>query len=522
MSDRSRSETPSSVATSSNPKIKNLDELAAHVRELKALGKKVVLSHGVFDLLHVGHIRHFEQAKRMGDVLVVTLTQDHFVNKGPHRPAFPQALRAESVAALGSVDYVAINRWPMSVETIRLLRPDVYAKGPDYKVAEQDVTGGITAEAEAVREVGGEIRFTDDITFSSSRLLNEHFSPFSKEVGDYLEAFRHRHSADEVLEWIERAAKLRPIVVGEAVIDEYLFCEGIGKSTKDPVLAVLQEKLETIAGGTLAIANHLAGLCAEVRLVTQLGETDRREDFVRASLRPNVRPTLLTKPASPTICKRRIIDRYFSNKLLEIYVMDDRVTDAEGTRALCAAFETQLADCDLTIVADYGHGMLSPEAIGMLCDRAPFLCVNVQSNAGNRGFNPVSKYRSASYLCLAAHEVQMELRRRDGGMREAVAEIAQRINCPRFTVTQGKAGSLHFDASAGFTEAPALATHVQDRVGAGDAVLAVTSLLAFLGAPWDIVAFVGNVAGAELVVELGNRRRLDRVSLSKHIISLLK
>ena len=106
----------SSVET--NPKIKDLDELAVLIGELKSRGKKVVLSHGIFDLLHVGHIRHFEQARRMGDVLVVTLTQDHLVNKGPHRPAFPQELRAESVASLSSVDYVAVNRWPRSVETI--------------------------------------------------------------------------------------------------------------------------------------------------------------------------------------------------------------------------------------------------------------------------------------------------------------------------------------------------------------------------------------------------------------------
>lgn len=522
MSELSTIQTVHTLAGATNPKIRTLEELSAELRALQARGKRVVLSHGVFDLLHVGHIRHFESAKKLGDVLVVTLTQDAHVNKGPHRPAFPQQLRAESIAALGAVDFVAVNRWPTCVETIRLLKPDVYAKGPDYKVSEQDLTGGINLEAQAIHEVGGEMRFTDDETFSSSQLLNQFFAPFDKHVSDYLEVFRRRRSADEVLSWVERCAKTRPMVVGEAIIDEYLFCVGIGKSTKDPVLAVLHESIEPVAGGSLAVANHLAGLCDEVGLVTQLGEHDRREEFVRASLRPNVRAVLLTKSGSPTIRKRRILDRYFGNKLLEIYYMDDRLCADNDAAELCAALKREFGRHDLTVVADYGHGLLPPAAVETLCAHAPFLCLNVQSNAGNRGYSTISKYRTASYVCLASHEVHLELRDRDTPLRESITSLAGHIDCPRFTVTEGKIGTLHLDRSEGITEAPSLAVQVHDRVGAGDAVLAVTSLLVSAGAPWDIVAFVGNVAGAELVAQLGSRTPLQRVALSKHIVSLLK
>jgi rfaE bifunctional protein nucleotidyltransferase chain/domain len=505
-----------------NPKIKELDDLASIIADLKAHGKKVVLAHGVFDLLHVGHIRHFEAARSMGDVLVVTLTRDEHVNKGPHRPAFPQDLRAEFLAALSVVDYVAINRWPLSVETIKFLKPNIYVKGAEYKEAAQDITGGIVHEEEAIRSVGGEIRFTNDITFSSSTLLNQYLSALTPEADRYLEDFRRRHSIDEVLGWLERASKLRPLVVGEAIIDEYLFGEGIGKSTKDPVLALLQLSIESYAGGALAVANHLAGLCATVQLVTQLGDTERQEEFVLSALRPNIQPALLTKHGAPTIHKRRVVDRYSGNKLLEIYQMNDRVTEGEDARALEAALRAAVPACDLTLVADYGHGLMMPAAIDMLCTQAPFLAVNVQSNAGNRGFNPISKYSRADYVCLANHEVEVETRRREGPVRDSISEIIRRVSSPRFTVTLGKAGSLHYDQAHGFVEVPAFATRVLDRVGAGDAVLAVTSLLAYLGAPWDITGFVGNVAGAELVAELGNRVPLERVTLSKHITALLK
>jgi len=505
-----------------NPKVKDLQELAQQLQDWKAAGKKIVLSHGVFDLLHMGHIRHLEQAKRMGDVLVVTLTEDHHVNKGPNRPSFPQDLRAEAVAALEVVDFVAINRWPRAVETIQLLRPDTYVKGQDYRVAEEDITGGITPEAEAVRGVGGQIQFTDEITFSSSNLLNTHFSPFPPETEAYLQDFRRNHSADEVISWLDKVSHLRPLVMGEAIIDEYLFCEGLGMSSKDPVLAVLQDKVECCAGGSLAVANHLAGMCGEVRLITQLGDRDRREDFVRASLKPNVDPVLLTKANAPTVHKRRIVDRYSGNKLLEIYVMDDRLSEGEEATDLEAALEKGSRDRDLILSIDYGHGLMTPAVIEQLCTGSAFLAANAQSNAGNRGFNPISKYRRADYLCLAGHELALETRMRDGEHPKQLLEVASRIACPFFTLTRGKYGSLHYDTARGWHEAPALASRIVDRVGAGDAVFAVTSLLARIGAPMDIVAFVGNAAGAQAVADMGNRSTLDHVTLSKHLTALLK
>ena len=228
-----------------NLKVKRLEELAEILASLRSEGKKIVHCHGVFDLLHIGHIRHFEQAKMLGDVLVVTVTQDKHVNKGPHRPAFPENLRAESIAALDCVDYVAINNWPTSVETIKLLKPDVYAKGSDYRDARKDYTGKITDEEAAVKSVGGEIAFTEDITFSSSSLINKYISPLPKEVGDFLTDFSSRYPADDIVQYIEKARSLKVLVIGEAIIDEYQYCESIGKSTKEPALVAQYNSTES-------------------------------------------------------------------------------------------------------------------------------------------------------------------------------------------------------------------------------------------------------------------------------------
>lgn len=507
---------------STDSKIVPLSLLAGLVSGHKCEGKRLVHCHGVFDLVHPGHIRHLEEAKRQGDVLAVTITPDEYVNKGPGRPVFNQRLRSESVAALQCVNYVAINEWPTAVETIHLLRPDVYAKGPDYFRCESDLTGKIYDEEQAVLSVGGRIHFTNDITFSSSHLINSYFNVLPPETEGWLRGFRDRHSASEVMRYLENSANLRVLVVGEAIIDEYVFCEAIGKSTKDPILACQYIGTRAFAGGSLAIANHLAGFCGEVALLTYLGETERREDTIREALLPNVRPVFVTKKGAPTIHKRRFVDHYSENKLLELYIMDDRPVGKEAESMLLEVLDAILKDYDLVIAGDYGHGMLTQSAVMSLCKGSRFLSVNTQTNAGNRGFNPISKYPCADYVCLASHEVSIETRMRSGDACNLLLEVAQRINCKRFTETRGKQGSLHYSPESGFTEVPAFAIHVSDRVGAGDSVLAVTSLLVVQDAPWDIVGFVGNVAGAQMVAELGNRVTVNKASIGKHIISLMK
>ena len=164
------------IASSPDSKVKSSVDLAKIISSLKVQGRRVVHCHGVFDLIHPGHIRHLEAAKRQGDLLVVTVTPDGYVNKGPGRPIFNQRLRAESLSALQCVDYVAINEWPTAEETLRLLRPNYFVKGQEFQGLE-DKTGKLQREVEVVQEVGAEIRFTHGIVFSSTKLIEQYIKP---------------------------------------------------------------------------------------------------------------------------------------------------------------------------------------------------------------------------------------------------------------------------------------------------------------------------------------------------------
>lgn len=502
-------------------KIKALEHLRDILNALRSgkRSKRIVHCHGVFDLLHIGHIRYLEQARELGDVLVVTVTPDRYVNKGPHRPAFTESLRAEVLAALDCVDYVAINRWPTAVETIRLLRPDVYAKGAEYK---SNRTEEIQSEEAALAASGGSVVFIDDLISSSSYLINRHLGVFSEEVRDYLQGFTERFSEEEILAYLEDLRALKVLVVGEAIVDEYQYCDAIGKSSKEPALAAKYLSTELFAGGALAVSNHIASFCERVDLLTFLGDEESHEDFIREHLKSNVTSMFLYKESAPTILKRRFIEDYFLSKFFEIYIIEERELNEKENRALCTALHERLPDYDVVVVADFGHGMMTGEAIGILCQNAGFLAVNTQVNAGNRGYNTISRYPRADYVCLNETEIRLEMRDQQGDLKDLILRLSQELSCANVLITVGKDGNLCYGRDEGYFQVPAFAVRVVDRIGTGDAVFALSSLCIARQMPLEMVGFVANVAGAEAAAIVGNRSSLERTPLCRHIASLLK
>src|SRR5437773_7722683 len=152
-----------------NVKILDMDELAKHSRELRAAGKKLVVTNGCFDLLHVGHVRYLQAARALGDALAVGLNSDRSVRelKGSGRPINNERDRAEVLAALECVDFVAIFPELSATQFIRASVPAIYVKGGDY------TSETLNAEESAVlRKIGAKIRILPfEKGYSTSLLL---------------------------------------------------------------------------------------------------------------------------------------------------------------------------------------------------------------------------------------------------------------------------------------------------------------------------------------------------------------
>ena len=176
----------------------------------------------------------------------------------------------------------------------------------------------------------------------------------------------------------------------------------------------------------------------------------------------------------------------------------------------------------MVIVTDYGHGMIGPDEVDILRKKSKFLCVNTQVNAGNLGFNTVSKYAGADFLCVSEDEIRLDARDKTGNLQNIVETTSTKLDCQKIIITRGQEGCLCYSNEEGFSTVPAISTDVRDRIGAGDALFAVASLLACQKAPIELAGFIGNIAGAQAVSTVGHRTSLSKISLIKHVESLLK
>jgi rfaE bifunctional protein nucleotidyltransferase chain/domain len=502
-------------------KIVSIDELALIVDKFKKEGKSVALCHGCFDLLHLGHIKHFESAKKAADVVIVTITPDRFVNKGPGRPVFNENLRMEAIAALQAVDFVALNKWNTSIETIKLIKPTFYVKGQEYKEREKDLTKNIYLEEDAVESVGGSIYFTEEITFSSSNLINSHFSPFNETVQDFMVDIKKRYSSEDVIACIEELKDAKVLVIGDTIIDEYHYCRPLGKSSKSPTISTIFLNGEAYAGGVLAIANHLEQYAGKVDLVTVLGSQETQLDIIEKTLSPGVGRRFFYRTDSPTNTKRRYIDTYLNIKLFEVTFINDKFLDITLEEEIIQSLKAHIHEYDFILISDFGHGFITPRIQQFLQDSGKYIAVNAQTNSNNYGFNYITKYRNVGYISIDEKELRLPFGDNYGKLEDLIEKLSAITGCNEITITLGQSGSLYY-SDGKYYSSPGFATAVKDSVGAGDALLSITSLLNFSKAPAELIPFIGNCMGALAVEIIGNEHPVYKKDLTKFINHFLK
>jgi rfaE bifunctional protein nucleotidyltransferase chain/domain len=515
---------PKSLEISALRKIKSLQDIGEILEKERKKGLKIVQCHGVFDLLHPGHIRHFREAREQGDRLVVSVTPDRFVNKGPGRPAFPEHLRLESLAALADIDYVVLNDTPDAISAIQKIRPNLYVKGKEYADHAADVTGKIAEEVRAVESAGGRIYYTDDIVFSSSSLLNKYFDSMPKEVVDFLNEFKKSYSSDAIIEKIESLANMKVLVIGDAIIDEYQYTEPMGQSGKGLHMVARCLEKEIFLGGSLIIANHVAQFAKEVTLVTGVGRECPYLNFISHHLDPRVTPRFTSLKDTTTLVKKRYVlkDGKTLTKLFETYSGQEEPLHPDQTQEIIEFLKTQASGYDLVLACDFGNGFTNHRIVDAISDVPAFLALNTQMNSGNRGFNVVTNYRRADYISLNEPELRISTHDKTSSLDGLAVDICQLLSASTLSITRGVNGVFCYSSNGERVRIPAFATNAVDRIGAGDSYLSLSSLCMAKKFPPILGGFLGSIAAAMSVQIVGNQESIKKAPLLKFLTRLMK
>lgn len=497
-------------------------------RKFHKEGLKVAHCHGVFDLLHPGHIDHLQEAKSTADILVVSITAAPYVNRGPGRPYFSDELRLRSLAALECVNYVVLAETATAMEVIDFIQPDYYVKGQEYSKSEDDVTGNIDREVDRVRSYGGDVYFTNGVVYSSTKLLNNHFAVLPPEVKIFAQNFAAKYSFDDVRKTIEDMQPMKVLVVGDIIIDEYVFCTVQGLMSKDRAFSARYEKEECYLGGSLAIARHVANFSKHVTVCGIVGDEPYIHSRILGDLSRTMMLDLQFDSGFRTVVKRRFIERRGIRNQYEKLFSINSFTDAGGEEnvdraAFYRRLERAVPEHDMVILADYGHGLLDQTAMDILQEKAGFLALNCQTNSSNYGSNPICKYRHAHSFALDERELRLAFSANASEkVEDLLARLIDHLQSSSGWVTLGSVGSIGIDRKKTMDNTPALTLTVQDTVGAGDAFFALASLCAKLGAPVEMGSFIGNLAGAMAANILGNAHPVQKADLLKFATTLLK
>ena len=507
-------------------KIISIEILAKTISKLKARGKKVVLCHGVFDLLHIGHINHFKEAKKLGDILVATVTQDKFVNKGPNRPIFSLNTRMESIAALKDIDYVAPNMFSNVIQLIKMLKPNLYCKGKDYKNYNLDATNQIKKEALAIKSVGGKIIHTETELFSSSKIINQTNINLSNEQKYFINKIKKNkkfNTDNKILSTINSFSNLKVLVIGETIIDEYVFCEALGKSGKEPMLVLRDMYKERYLGGTAAIARNLSSFCKQITLLTSIGENNEEKQFIKKHLQKNISTIFLNKKKSSTIIKKRFIELINKTKIFGVYSLNDQPLNKEQERIFNSKILKNIKNYDLVIVSDYGHGLISNKTAKLIIKKSKFVAVNTQLNSSNLGFHVISKYIGADLITINETEMRHELRSKTENRVVLIKTLSKKLKSKYIHVTSGETGSNIYNKSTNeLISCPAFANKVIDKVGTGDSMLAILAISLYKKFDVKFSMFISALVAAQNIQNMANKTPINKINIIRALQSYLK
>lgn len=500
-------------------KIKTKQELA-EIIGARPRSKKVIICHGTFDVVHPGHVRHLLYAKSKADILVASLTCDQHVTKADMRPYVPEDLRAINLAAFEMVDYVIIDENSTPVESIKQLEPDFFAKGYEY------VAGSIPPktqeEMKALEGYGGEMIFTPgDVVYSSSRFIET--SPPNISIEKLMVLMQAEGFSFDSLRKILSDFKGKKVhIVGDTIVDSFTHCSMIGGMTKTPTMSVRYEGKDDYVGGAGIVAKHLCAAGAEVTFSTVLGQDDLAQFVLDDLEKSGVTCHPIIDPTRPTTNKNAFVANGY--RLLKLDTLDNRSISTKIVDQLKEKISEVPAD--IVVFSDFRHGIFNKYTIDDLVTSIPENAYKVADSQVASRWGNITEFKGFDLITPNEREARFALGDQDSVVRPLATELFRSAECKTLILKLGERGVLTYRTRPEgdprtIISIDSFAQHVVDAVGAGDALLAYSSLAMSVSNNEAVSSVLGCIAAGLECEYDGNKvvepkAILDRLALLEH------
>ncbi|MCP4248348.1 MAG: hypothetical protein GY778_14975, partial [bacterium] len=427
------------------------------------------------------------------------------------RPYIPQEMRAETLAALEVVDLVYVDPHPTAEHVLEAVRPDIYVKGAEYETSEDP---GFLNERAIVQRHQGRVIFSGgDVVFSSTQLIGT--LPRHPELQtEALKLICRRHGLTQasLAATMDRFAGLRVVVVGDVVIDRYVFCDAIDVANESPMMSLARLDERDYVGGAAIVARHIAALGGQAFLLTAVADDEDSDHVGRVLADEGVDCYLIPARRGLARKTRFLVEE---NKLLKVESGNHTPLDSLAEQNSALILEEQAAQADAVILCDFGYGMITGNLLARtlpaLRRKVPILTADV-----SRARSALLNFVEVDLLTPTEREMRSMLHDFEEGLSSVAWQLLNKTQARHLFVTVGKRGLVVFDrpehdaSQPGWGDRlrsehfPSFADRAVDRLGCGDALLAASTLSLAAGANLNHAAYLGNAAAAIEIGCLGN------------------
>ena len=474
-------------------KVKTLSSLSS-ILGSKSTKKKVIYCHGVFDVVHPGHIRHLTYAKTKADILVVSITADKYIKKGIYRPHIPQDIRALNLAAFEMVDYVIIDQNEKPLKNLKKIKPDYFAKGFEY--TSKGLPPATQEEAKVVEQYGGQMIFTPgDVVYSSSKFL-EQTLPEIKWEKLLILMQNNNFNLGDLKNILSKFSKLHIHVLGDTIVDSYTRTSLIGGQVKTPTLSVLFQNTDKYIGGAAIVAQHLKAAGAKVTFSSVLGN-DELKDFVLEGLKKSgIKINPIIDSTRPTINKNLIIaDGY---RIIKVDTLDNQPLSENVLKRFITQINKSKADA--FIFSDFRHGIFNNTSLDLILKAMPknkFL--SGDSQVATRWGN-ICDFKNFDLITPNEKEARFALADQDSSISHLSRILLKKAKYKNLILKLGSRGLFAVNNSAKKYDhafsVPSFVNKVLDPVGAGDAMLSYATLGMLVTKSLPFSSVLGSIAAA--------------------------
>ena len=459
--------------------------------------KKVIIT-GKFNIIHAGHLRILEFAKKISEKLIVGVVNDKLAKD---EAFIKDKIRYSNIKSIKLIDEVYLIR--NSIENfIQKIKPDAVVKGFEYK-------NKFNIEKKIIDKIGGKLIFSSGTAnLSSSDLLKKEFSsnymtPI-KADNDYLR--RYKINNNKIKNTINSFKGLKVLVIGDTIIDEYQACESIGMSREDTSIAVKPIEKRRFLGGAAILAAHASSLGAKTKFISVIGD-DSEYKFLKSNLEKEGVFVNLIKDKSRTTTKK-VRFRSGNTTLLRFNEFDQSPIPNFIENKVLNLIKKEIKKIDLIILSDFSYGVVTKKLVDTInkfkIKNKDLIIVGDSQSSSQIG--DITKFSNIDLITPTEYEIRLGLKDFSSGLVElGLQAIAKNIS-KNIIITLNKEGILIQEGKEKFStdKIASLSNVVRDPAGAGDCFLCASSMSFALNKNLWISSYIGSLAAAIQIQKVGN------------------